>query len=113
MLKEVVKRDGSRQEFSASKIKRAILKANNEVAALEQATPEEIDSIIDYISSVSVNSLHIEAIQNLVENSLMDLKHFELARKYITYRYTHYLARELTTTEKSIVSLLRGTNQDV
>lgn len=113
MLKEVVKRDGSVQEFSASKIKRAILKANNEVAALEQATPEEIDSIVDYISSVSVNSLHIEAIQNLVENSLMDLKHFELARKYITYRYTHYLARELTTTEKSIVSLLRGTNQDV
>lgn len=113
MLKEVVKRDGSVQEFLASKIKRAILKANNEVAALEQATPEEIDNIVDYISSVSVHSLHIEAIQNLVENSLMELKHFELARKYITYRYTHYLARELTTTEKSIVNLLRGTNQDV
>ena len=113
MLKEVVKRDGSTQEFSATKIKRAIQKANNEVSALEQATPAEIDTIVDYIASVSMNSLHIEAIQNLVENSLMDLKHFELARKYITYRYTHYLARELTTTEKSIVSLLRGTNRDV
>ena len=110
---EVIKRDGKVQKFQALKIKRAIMKANETVSVLDQATMEEIDDIVNYIQNIELDRMHIEAIQNLVENSLMDLKHFELARKYITYRYTRNLGRQLTETEQSILGIIRGTNKDV
>lgn len=110
---EVIKRDGKVQKFQALKIKRAIMKANETVSVLDQATMEEIDNIVNYIQNIELDRMHIEAIQNLVENSLMDLKHFELARKYITYRYTRNLGRQLSDTEQSILGIIRGTNKDV
>lgn len=111
MLKEVIKRDGKIQKFSPLKIKRAIMQANEEVEDLEQATMSEIEHIVEDISSTSLDKMHIEAIQNLVENSLMDLKHFKLARKYITYRYVHSINRTLSATEESVLGLIRGTNK--
>ena len=113
MLKEVVKRDGKIQKFQILKIKRAIMRANDEVEEDEQATQDEVNAIANNIANSNVDKLHIETIQNLIENDIMAYRHFELARKYITYRYKQKLNRDLTATERSILDLIHGTNKDV
>lgn len=113
MVKEVIKRDGKHSKFIGNKIRIAIGKANEEVSCLEQATDEEIDKIVNDIKSVKQECIHIEVVQDLVESALMELKHFELAKKYIIYRYTRKLSRDLSEAEVSILGLLDGTNIDV
>lgn len=113
MLKEVIKRDGKIQKFSELKIRRAIMNANEVVPVLEQCSQEEIDKIVRNISTIDLSKVHIEVIQNMIENNLMEMKHFELARKYIIYRYVHNLGRELTSTEVSIMGIISGKNKDV
>ena len=113
MLKEVIKRDGKTQKFSELKIRRAIMNANEGVPVLEQCSQEEIDKVVRYISTIELSKVHIEVIQNMIENNLMEMKHFELARKYIIYRYVHNLGRKLTSTEVSIMGIISGKNKDV
>ena len=113
MLSEVIKRDGSRVPFNPFCIRRAILNANNEVPKEEQATDEEITNIIDFIKKIDEDCIHIETIQDTVENMLMDLHHFNLARRYITYRYIRGLARDLNVTEEAVLGLIRGTNSEL
>ena len=113
MVKEVIKRNGKSQKFSELKIRRAIMNANDEVPEKEKATLDEINKIVRKIKSLKDSSINIELIQDMIEDSLMDLKRFELARKYIIYRYIHNVGRDLTNAEVSVLSLINGTNKEV
>lgn len=111
LLSEVIKRDGKRMAFNPFCIRKAILNANTEVPDEEQATDSEITAIIDYVKTIDEGCIHIETIQDIVEKKLMEYKHFDLAKKYITYRYIRNFARDLNTTEESVLALIRGTNE--
>lgn len=113
MLKEVIKRNGRHTKFVANKINIAIQKANNEVSILDQASDEDIKKIVKDIKSVKNECIHIEVVQDLVETGLMQAGKFELAKKYMLYRYKHKLARDLSEAEASVLGILDGTNLGV
>jgi len=95
---KVIKRDGRSVEYDAQKIIIAIEKANNEVKKNEKVTKEQINEIVSYIEGLGKKRMLVEDIQDIIEERLMDLKKFELARKYIVYRYTRALVRKQNTT---------------
>lgn len=113
MLKEIIKRNGRHAKFIPNKIRFAIQKANDEVSTLDRATDEDIDKIVKDIKSVHDDCIHIEVVQDLVETGLMKAGRFELAKKYMLYRYTHKLARDLSEAEASVLGILNGTNLGV
>ena len=108
---QVVKRNGSIVDFDPSKIVGAITKANETVKEKERASKKEIQEIVDYIKGINKNRILVEDIQDLVEEKLMDFKHFELAKKYIIYRYTRALVRKANTTDQSIKELIDGESE--
>lgn len=110
---QVVKRDGRAVDYDRSKIVIAIRKANDEVEASEQASEEEIEQILEYIEGKKRKRMLVEDIQDLIEQKLMELEHFDLGKKYIIYRYTRALVRKANTTDESILSLIRNSNKDV
>ena len=110
---KVIKRDGRAVEFDRQKIQVAIEKANNEVKGREKATKEEIKDIIRHIEELDKKRILVEDIQDIIEQQLMDIKKFELAKKYIVYRYTRALVRKQNTTDESILGLIKTTNKEV
>ena len=110
---KVIKRDGRAVEFDRQKIQIAIEKANNEVKGKEKATKEEIKEIIRHIEELDKKRILVEDIQDIIEQQLMDIKKFELAKKYIVYRYTRALVRKQNTTDESILGLIKTTNKEV
>ena len=110
-IMQVVKRNGNIVDFDPSKIAGAIQKANETVKEKERASKKEIQEIVDYIKGINKNRILVEDIQDLVEEKLMDFKHFELAKKYIIYRYTRALVRKSNTTDQSIKELIDGENE--
>ncbi len=104
----VIKRDGKVVEFADEKIKIAIQKANNEVPKKEKATEEEICEIIEYIKDLKKSRILVEDIQDIIEQKLMEIGRYELAKKYITYRYTRSLVRTANTTDQTIKELIDG-----
>ena len=105
---KVIKRDGRAVEFNGEKIMVAIEKANMEVAEERRATAEEINSIIRYIESLDKKRILVEDIQDIIEQKLMELARYELAKKYIVYRYTRALVRKQNTTDESILGLIKN-----
>ena len=112
---QVIKRDGSIVAFDRTRILEAIRKANATVDTDEGITEADIEEITASIESRSRKRQRIlvEDIQDLVENSLMDRRKYQLARNYITYRYTRALVRKQNTTDESILSLLRNENKEL
>ena len=108
---KVVKRNGQTVDFDQSKIANAILKANNEVPEKEKATKKEIDEVIEYIKSLDKKRMLVEDIQDIIEEKLMEFKHFDLAKKYIIYRYTRALVRKANTTDQTIKELIDGESE--
>lgn len=108
---KVVKRNGQTVDFDQSKIANAILKANNEVPEKEKATKKEIDEVIEYIKSLGKKRMLVEDIQDIIEEKLMEFKHFDLAKKYIIYRYTRELVRKANTTDQTIKELIDGESE--
>lgn len=108
---KVVKRNGQTVDFDQSKIANAILKANNEVPEKEKATKKEIDEVIEYIKSLGKKRMLVEDIQDIIEEKLMEFKHFDLAKKYIIYRYTRALVRKANTTDQTIKELIDGESE--
>ncbi len=105
---QVIKRDGKTVDFDREKISAAIGKANAEVKPKERATKEDIDSIIEYVQSIDKKRILVEDIQDIIEEKLMELDKYVLAKKYITYRYTRALVRKANTTDQSIKELIDG-----
>jgi len=82
---KVIKRDGTIVEFDDEKIRLAVGKANEEVSKKERATEEDIEMIVTYVRELRKNRILVEDIQDIIEEKLMELGKYNLARKYITY----------------------------
>ena len=108
---KIVKRDGHIVEYDSDKIRIAIGKANNEVRGKEKATKEEIEEIIRYIEELNKKRILVEDIQDIIEEKLMEFGKYQLAKKYITYRYTRELVRKANTTDQTIKELIEGENE--
>ena len=108
---KIVKRDGTIVEFNQEKIKTAIQKANNEVSRKERATVEQIKEIINYIVELDKPRILVEDIQDIIEQKLMEIGKYQLAKKYITYRYRRELVRKANTTDQSIKELIEGESE--
>ncbi len=108
---KIVKRDGHIVDYDPEKIRVAIGKANEEVRGREKATKEEIKEIIKYIEELNKKRILVEDIQDIIEEKLMEFGKYQLAKKYITYRYTRELVRKANTTDKSIKELIEGENE--
>ena len=113
---KIIKRNGQEAIFDEVKITNAIIGANKEVVETERLSEEEIDNItndIKYKCQKMKRALSVEEIQNLVENEIMKLNAFSVARKYITYRFQRALARQSNTTDDQILSLIECANEEV
>ena len=108
---QIVKRNGKIVDFDANKIRTAIQKANREVDEKGQATEAEIEQILQYVLGLKKKRLLVEDIQDIIEERLMMFGHYELAKCYIVYRYTHELVRQSNTTDKSIKELIDGESE--
>ena len=108
---KVIKRDGHMVDYCPEKIEQAILKANKEVEESEQASNTQIKNIIKYIESLGKKRILVEDIQDIIEMRLMSIGKYQLAKKYITYRYTRELVRRSNTTDLAIKELIDGENE--
>ena len=108
---KIVKRDGHIVDYDPEKIRIAIGKANNEVKGKDKVSKEQIEEIIKYIEELNKKRILVEDIQDIIEEKLMALGKYTLAKKYITYRYTRELVRKANTTDKSIKELIEGENE--
>lgn len=110
---KVTKRDGRIVDYDRNKIILAIQKANVEVDRYEQVSEETIDAIVASIENKKADNLMVEDIQDMIEQKLMAERKYELAKKYIIYRYTREMVRRANTTDDSIMSLIKNSNKDV
>ena len=111
----IIKRSGEEQPFDINKIINAISKANETVSINLRLSLEEIENIAYFIkakSELTKRALSVEEIQNLVENQIMSLNKYDVARNYITYRYARALERQSNTTDKKILSLIECNNEE-
>ena len=103
---KIIKRNGSEVVFDPNKIIVAITKANESVVPSARMTPVQIKRIAEDVESAALNmnrSLNVEEIQDMVENQIMNQRAFDVARRYITYRYTRALVRKANTTDEQIL----------
>ncbi len=110
---KVIKRDGKSVDFDPEKIRIAIKKANAQVGEAEGANDTQIENIIKYIQKLNKKRILVEDIQDIIEEKLMSLRKFALAKEYITYRYTRALVRKSNTTDESILSLIKNSNKEL
>ena len=109
----VIKRDGRAVDYDRQKIAIAIGKANDKIPAAGRANKEEIKEIIEHIESFGKKRMLVEDIQDLIEQKLMEMNKFDLAKEYITYRYRRALVRKANTTDESILGLIRNNNKEL
>ena len=113
---KIIKRSGEEVVFDREKIVVAIGKANVTVGERDRLTQKQIESIADDIEIECArvgHALSVESIQDLVETGIMQHGAYEVAKKYITYRYEHNLKRQKNTTDERILSLLHESNEEV
>ena len=108
---KVIKRDGHMVDWCPDKIEQAIMKANREVEEEEQASSTQIKNIIKYIEKLDKKRILVEDIQDIIEMKLMAIGKYQLAKKYITYRYTRELVRRSNTTDLAIKELIDGESE--
>ena len=113
---KIVKRSGAEEEFSVAKILAAVTKANQTVEFKNALTAQQIEAIGEYVSGICKaldRALSVEEIQDIVETRIMQEGAFEVAKKYITYRYVRNLIRQANTTDNQILSLIECNNEEV
>ena len=113
---KIIKRNGTEVAFDIDKISNAIRGANREVNEEERMTEREIVFASQNVAEACENAGHtvsVEEIQDLVEDEIMALDHFEVARHYIIYRYVQSLKRQKNTTDDKILSLIECNNEEV
>lgn len=113
---KIIKRNGSEVSFDLSKISNAIRAANKEVPFDERLTERQIVYASENVQDRCEGAGHtvtVEEIQDMVEDEIMALGRFEVARKYIIYRYVQSLKRQKNTTDDKILSLIECNNEDV
>ena len=113
---KIIKRNGSEVDFDISKIILAVTKANRVVAQNLQLSSEQIRSLAANVETYCLHmgrAMNVEEIQDLVEDQIMRLGAYEVARRYITYRYVQNLKRTSNTTDERILSLIECNNEEV
>ena len=110
---KVVKRDGKSVDFDREKIRIAIRKANENVSEEDRITDRQIENIVKYIEGLKKKRMLVEDIQDIIEQKIMSLDKYALAKEYITYRYNRALVRKSNTTDESILSLIKNTNKEL
>lgn len=113
---KIIKRSGQEVKFDINKIVEAIKKANLDANEKNQLSDEVIFECAKRVEKECKNKgriLTVEEVQDLVEDQLMSVDAFDVARKYITYRYRRALARKANTTDQQILTLLECNNQNV
>ena len=112
----IIKRSGQEVPFDITKIEDAIRKASNAVNPTEALSEDRIKLIAKEVAGVCEardRAMHVEEIQDVVENKIMELGSRTVAKKYIVYRYQRELARKANTTDEQILSLIECNNEDV
>ncbi|MDD5886928.1 MAG: anaerobic ribonucleoside-triphosphate reductase [Oscillospiraceae bacterium] len=112
---KIIKRSGQEMTFDSRKIANAVAKANAVVEEKDQLTKEQIQEIASNVQETCSHvsrALGVEEIQELVEDQIMHHGAYEVAKKYITYRYTRSLARQSNTTDDKIISLIECNNEE-
>ncbi|SCW36217.1 ribonucleoside-triphosphate reductase class III catalytic subunit [Lachnospiraceae bacterium C10] len=112
----VIKRNGREVHFHEDKIIDAIKKANNEVDGIHQMNPAQVQAVADKIAiqvSKSSHAVNVEDIQDMVETGIMEMRCYEVAQKYVRYRYKRELSRKTNTTDNGILALIDQLNEEV
>ena len=113
---KIIKRSGAEVSFDPQKIVIAVKKANESVVPSERMSDVQIKRIAEDVESAAQNinrSLSVEEIQDMVEDQIMNQRAFDVARRYITYRYQRALVRKANTTDEQILSLIECNNEEV
>ncbi len=113
---KIIKRSGAEVDFDSKKIEIAVKKANESVVPSERMSDIQIKRIAEDVESAATNvnrSLSVEEIQDMVEDQIMNQRAFDVARRYITYRYQRALVRKANTTDEQILSLIECNNEEV
>ncbi|MBO5716163.1 MAG: anaerobic ribonucleoside-triphosphate reductase [Clostridia bacterium] len=113
---KIIKRNGAEVTFDINKIIIAITKANESVVPSARMTEIQIKRIAEDVEMAALHmnrSLNVEEIQDMVEDQIMNQRAFEVARRYITYRYNRALVRKANTTDEQILSLIECNNEEV
>ena len=112
----VIKRNGKEVIFDEAKIVNAIRKANQSVDKLHQMNDYQIKAVADTIASTvdkATHAINVEDIQDMVETGIMEMRGYEVAQKYVRYRYKRELTRKSNTTDNGILSLIEHINEEV
>ena len=113
---KIIKRNGEEVEFNIEKISNAIGKANKEVPKIHQMNKYQIVAIADNVAQqvkTSSHAVNVEDIQNMVETGIMEMRGYEVAQKYVRYRYKREISRKSNTTDDGLLSLLENINEEV
>lgn len=110
---KVIKRDGRHADYERNKIFIAIQKANESVDSHDRIDDDQIFNIIASIEARGDEVMPVETIQDYIEQKLMEIKKYNLAKAYIKYRYTRELVRKSNTTDDSIMSLIKNSNKEL
>ena len=113
---KIIKRSGAEVSFDPEKIVVAVTKANESVVPSARMSTVQIKRIAEDVESAAQNinrSLSVEEIQDMVEDQIMNQRAFDVARRYITYRYNRALVRKSNTTDEQILSLIECNNEEV
>ena len=112
----VIKRSGEEVTFDVAKIVNAIRKANQEVDKIHRLSDYQIDAVAELIVKkvqASMRAVGVEEIQDMVETGIMEMRGYEVAQKYVRYRYKRELARKSNTTDNGILALIDQLNEEV
>ena len=110
----IIKRNGEEVLFDISKIRNAIAAANKEVDRIHQLNDYQIQAVSDKVASqikASSHAVNVENIQDMVETGIMEMRGYEVAQKYVRYRYMRSLARKANTTDDGILALIDQANR--
>ena len=113
---KVIKRNGEEVGFDLGKIENAIRAANEEVDNIYKLNEFQVRAIADDIArqvKKSTHAIHVEDIQDMVETGIMGMRGYEVAQKYVRYRYKRELARKSNTTDNGILALIDNINEEV
>ena len=113
---KITKRNGTEVQFDRSKIADAVCAANKEVKPIYRLNKYQIEAITDSVEkklSSMTHIAHVEDIQNMVETGIMEMRGYEVAQKYVRYRYKRELTRKSNTTDNGILALIEHLNEDI
>ena len=116
LMKNVIKRNGKEVKFDLSKIIHAIEKANNEVDAIYQLNAAQIQAAADSVAKKiqsKTYAVNVEEIQDMVETAIMEMRGYEVAQKYVRYRYKREMARKANSTDEDILALIDQANEEL